>query len=432
MHYATAGRLVSSIGDGFALVAFPLLALGLTHSPVLISGVELAVLAPWLLFGLAAGAYVDRVSRRRLLTTVEVARMVVMLLLAVAIATHHLALAEIYLAAFLITSFETLFDSASMAVVPQLVGDGDLVRANSRLSTAQLTGSQFIGPALGGIAFAAVASLPAVVDGVSFGASAAFLTIALMPAYSRGRHARRGRRDDFALVEPTHAAIRHSFFEDIRVGLRWLFREPRLRLVAGLIPCYAFCQALGLAILVVYCSRVLHLSGAGFGFFVAVVSSGNAIGAWLAPNVQGRLQAGRTLALAGATGGAALLAVGLTSSLGAALVAMWVEAVAVGVGTVTQLSLRQRLVPLELAGRVSSAMRTSTLGAAAIGTLVGGGLAALMGPHAPFAIGGALQVVVALALGTVLIRRLAAEDRGLVDVTQAVEVTEEPTTADLR
>jgi MFS family permease len=432
MHYATTGRFVSSIGDGFALVAFPLLALSLTHSPLLISGVELAVTVPWLLFGLAAGAYVDRVSRRRLLTTVEIARMGVMLLLAAAIATHHLVLAEVYLAAFLITTFETLFDSASMAVMPQLVGEGDLVRANSRLTTAQLTGSQFIGPALGGIAFATVASLPAIIDGVSFAASAAFLMLALMPAYWRGRHARGGRRDGFALVEPTPAEVEHSFGEDIKVGLRWLARESRLRLVAALIPCFAFCQALGLAILVVYCTRVLGLSGAGFGIFVAVVSSGNAIGAWIAPRVHSRLGAGRTLVLAGAAGGAALLTVGLTSTLGVALLAMWVECVAVGVGTVTQVSLRQSLVPLELAGRVSSAMRTSTLGAAAIGTLVGGGLAALIDTHAPFAIGGALQITAALAIGTALVRRLASVEPGVIDVTEAVDVTEEPTTADLR
>src|SRR5579862_9141536 len=101
-------RFVSSVGDGLALIAFPLLAVQLTRSPVLIAGVEFAVTAPWLVFGLLAGAFVDRASRRRLLIFVEVARMAVMLLLGAAIASHHLVLIDVYAAAFLITSLETL------------------------------------------------------------------------------------------------------------------------------------------------------------------------------------------------------------------------------------------------------------------------------------------------------------------------------------
>jgi MFS family permease len=428
MRQVISARFVSSIGDGLVVVAFPLLATRLTRSPVLIAGVAFTTMVPWLLFGLAAGALADRVSRRRVLMVTELTRMVVLLLLAIAILANRLVLAEVYAAAFLVASFETLFDSATMAVIPQLVPDTDLVHANSRYQTAQLSAEQFIGPALGGLLFAAAVSLPVIVDSASFGASAALLAVALRPARRRGRHGR--LRDQFALSEPVATDNRPSLLTDINAGLSWLRRESRLRLLAVMIPAFAFCQCLGLGILVVYCTRVLHLSGIGFGVFVAATASGNAIGAWLAPRVHTRLGAGRTLLCAGAAGGVAYVTVGLTSAIPVALVAMWVEAFAVGVGTVAQISVRQRLVPLEFAGRVSAAMRTATLSAAAVGTLVGGAMAGVFGAHAPFAIGGAAQVGAAIVIGGAFTRRLAAHDRQVVDLRADARLTDSPAAAE--
>jgi MFS family permease len=428
MRHVISARFVSSIGDGLIVVAFPLLATSLTRSPVLIAGVAFATTAPWLIFGLAAGALADRVSRRKVLTVVEVTRMIVLLALAVAIITHQLVLAEVYAAAFLVATFETLFDSATMAVIPQLVPEADLVYANSRYQTAQLSGEQFIGPALGGLLFVAAVSLPVIADSASFAVSAVLLTVALRPSRRRGRHGR--VRENFALAEPVATRDRPSLVADIKAGLAWLGREPRLRLLAAMIPAFAFCQCLGLGILVVYCTRVLHLGGAGFGVFVAATASGNAIGAWVAPRVHTRLGAGRTLLLAGAAGGLGYLIVGLTSATAVALVAMWVEALAVGVGTVAQISVRQRLVPLELAGRVSAAMRTATLGAAALGTLVGGAMAAVLSVHAPFAIGGAAQIVAAVVIGGAFVRRLAVHDRQVIDLRETIDLTDSPAAAE--
>ena len=424
--YATVARWISSIGDGLIFVAFPLLATRLTHSPVLIAGVAFATSLPWLVLGVPAGALVDRVSRRTLLTGVELARMVVLLLLGAAIASHHLVLAEVYLAAFLITAFETLFDAATMAVVPQLVRGGDLVRANSRLQVAQLSGEQFIGPALGGVAFAIAASLPVLVDGASFAASAALLVLALRPARRIGRHARSRRDDDFELDEPVALPDRPSFLRQLREGLTWLVREPRLRLVCGLIATFAFCQGLGLGIVVIYCTRVLHLGGTGFGLFTAAAASGNTIGAWAAPRVHAWLGAGRTLLVAGLVGGAAFLLLAATSTTAIAVAALCAEAVAVGVGMVVSIALRQRLIPLELAGRVSAAMRSTIMGAGAIATILGGGLVVLAGAHAPFAIGGAAQIVAALLIGGALVRQLAAGEPGVIDLTEVVDLTVAP------
>jgi hypothetical protein len=305
----------------------------------------------------------------------------------------------------------------------------DLVRANSRMMIADSTGEQFIGPALGGLAFAAAASLPVIADSASFAASAAILALALRPVRRLGRHGMRRDGDGFSLEEPSSGAPRPSFLRQIQEGVKFLISEPRLRLICGLIASFAFCQALGLGIMVIYCTRVLHLDGTGFGLFTAAVATGNIVGAWVAPRVDNRVGAGRTLFAAGLLAGSAYVVVGATSSTAVALAALIAEALAVGVGSVVSIALRQRLIPINLAGRVSSAMRSCFLGAAAIATLVGGGLVVLVGAHAPFAIGGVIQLLAAIVIGGALARRLSADERDVVDLTEAVDVRESPVDA---
>jgi MFS family permease len=405
------------------LVAFPLLATTVTRDPVLISGVAFASTLPWLVVALPAGALADRLSRRFLVIGVETARAAVVLALAAAIATHHLKIVELYLAAFLITAMETVFDSATMAVVPQLLGPEALVLGNSRMFVAQTTGEQFIGPALGGIAFAAAKSVPAFGDGLSFLASAALLALALRPASRLGKHGHRG--SEFGLVEPSSAGLRPSLSRDISTGLRWLWNEQRLRILTPLVSVFAFCQGMTLAVIVIYCTRVLHLSGTGFGLFVATTATGNVVGGWAAPRVNDRLGTGMTLLAAGVLGGAGLAAVGLTSATGIAIVALIAEAVAVGIGNVASVALRQQIIPLDLAGRVSATMRSCIFGSAAIGALVGGALVVAAGAHAPFAFGGVVQIAAALLLGGALIARLAAHESQVVDVRDSVDLREQ-------
>jgi hypothetical protein len=103
----------------------------------------------------------------------------------------------------------------------------------------------------------------------------------------------------------------------------------------------------------------------------------------------------------------------------------------VGVGKVAAAALRQELVPLDLAGRVSSVVRSSVVGAASIAALTGGGLVVLLGAHAPFAIGGTAQMVAAIAIGGSLARRLAAAEREVIDLRDAVDLIEAPAAVDV-
>jgi len=382
------------MGDGLALVAFPLLATRLTHDARLIAGVALATRLPWLLVSLPAGAIADRVDRRRLLAAVELLRMAVLIALAVSIASHRVDLAQIYAAAFVLGSCETAFIAATQAVVPQLVPTDQLARANGRLVVSESSGEQFVGPAIGGLAFAAAASLPFVADGVSFAASAVLLTRALP------------RRDRAVEPSPGPAPPRRPIRRDVAEGLRWLAGDRVLRATVALIASFAFCQALGMAILVVYGLVVLHLSGAGYGFFVAASALGNLLGAAVARRALARRGTAAVLVAAGILAAAGFAVVGLTSDVVVAAAALAAEAVAVGIGNVATLSLRQARIPDHLAGRVNAASRMCTLGSASVAALLGGALVTFAGPHAPFLIGAGIQLVAAVALGAVLGRHL--------------------------
>ena len=389
----------SSVGDGLALVAFPLLATRLTHDPLLIAGVAVATRLPWLLLSLPLGALADRVDRRRLLMAVELTRMAVLVVLGTLIATGQASIAAIYATAFALGAFQILFIGATQAVIPEMVARERLTAANGRLYAVQMGGEQFLGPALGGLAFAAMASLPFLADGASFAASAALLLLALPRRAQWSKPTGRGR-----------------LTADINEGVRWFVRHRILRLTAGLIAAFAFCQSMGLAILVVYGLRVLRLSGAGFGLFMAGGAIGNLLGALLAARIVRIVGTGRVLVGAGLLAGGAFLVIGRSAQLPVALVALVLEAVAVGVGNVASVTLRQMLIPTPLAGRVNVVMRTCTYGAMTLGALAGGVLATSAGSQAPFAAGGVLQVAATLAIGLPLARRLAVDATTEIDV----------------
>ncbi|GAC1538066.1 MAG: MFS transporter [Acidimicrobiales bacterium] len=365
----------------------------MTRSPALIAGVAVATRLPWLLLSLPAGALADRVDRRRLLMVVEVSRMLVLVVLGGLIASGRASLVALYLSAFTLGAFQILYVGATQAVLPTMVRSDRLSQANSRLFAAQTAGEQFLGPALGGLAFAAMASLPFLADGATFAISGALLAL----AFPRRAH-RRMR---------TTAVANTSISRQVREGLTWFAGHRVLRLVGAMVATFAFCQSMGAAILVVFGLRVLHLSGSGFGIFVAVAAVGNLLGAVAVPQLVRRIGTARALLYAGLLAGASYAVMGAAGSVPLALAALTCEAFAVGVGMVASAVLRQTLIPSDLAGRVNVVMRSCAYGAATIGAVTGGVLAAIGGVRLPFILGGTAEFVGALAIGLPLARILA-------------------------
>ena len=126
-------------------VALPLLALRITRSPAEIAGVVLAARLPWLVFALHAGALADRLDRRRTMVNVDLARALLIGVLAVIAVSESERLWILYLVAFALGIGETLFDTAAQSVLPTVVTGRDLSRANGRLMAAEVTMNRFVG-----------------------------------------------------------------------------------------------------------------------------------------------------------------------------------------------------------------------------------------------------------------------------------------------
>ena len=139
------------------------------------AGLAVAAGLPWLLFALVAGAIVDRSDRRRLMVRVNVARGVLVSVIAVTAATGTATMWSLYLVAFALGVAETLFDNAAQSMLPSIVPPSLLELANGRQYAAEVVANSFVGPPVGGLLFAAAVSLPFWADATSFFLSAALI-----------------------------------------------------------------------------------------------------------------------------------------------------------------------------------------------------------------------------------------------------------------
>ncbi len=207
-----AGSLISNTGDGIRLAALPLLAAQLTTSPVLVSAVTAAQFLPWVTVAPLGGALVDRHDRRRMILATQAWRGLVMLVLALLVATDVVAIWQLCVVAFVITAGEILVDPSVVALVPQLVTDEQLDDANARIASAEIVTNDFAGAPVGATAFGFAPWLPFLLDGVSYVGS-------LVP-FRRLPRARDERRPS--------AGQRSSLATEAKEGLQLLRQHPVL------------------------------------------------------------------------------------------------------------------------------------------------------------------------------------------------------------
>jgi MFS family permease len=396
----------SNLADGIFWVALPLLALRLTDSPALIAGVAFASRLPWLLFALVAGALADRLDRRRTMVLVDLVRAALLGSLTAAVILDVASLPLLYVVAFALGVFETLFDTSAQSIMPSLVRKEQLSVANGRLYAAELTMNQFVGPPLGGL-FAAVAIESA------FGSGAvAYLLAALVLASIAGT------------FRPVREGPPARLDREIAEGLRYLVRHRVLRTLAIMVGISNLGGAATFSIFVLYAVAPgpLGLSEVGFGLLATAGAVGSIAGSLLAPRME-KL-----------TGRANLLAISVAAmAVTAALPAFTTSAIVVAAGmvvgglmsiawNVVTVSLRQRIVPDRLLGRVNASYRLLAWGTLPVGAALGGVLGELLGLRAVFIVAGAMTAL--LVLGRLVITDAAidaAEAEGSVPLAPAAD-----------
>lgn len=371
---------ISNAGDGVRITALPLLAAAVTRDPVAVSGILLAGHLPWLLFTLPAGAIVDRLDRRNLITVVSTLRAAVMAMLCGLVFFGEAGLPALYAVAFLQGVGEVFSDNAVFALVPAVVPKERLEDANGRLEAIVVATNQFAGPALGGLLFAQSAGLPFLVDAGSF------VLMALLIMGIRHR-------------SPARAAAgpRATIRSDIGEGVRWLRARPSLRNLSYIAALTNVALNATFAIFVLFALEELHLSAPAFGILLSIEAVGALAGSLAAGRI--RKHIGIPLALAAALGVAGLANLTMSTTAVVPLVSAMMVAVAFagGVWNVLTNSLRQAVTPDRLLGRVQSAHRLLSWGAIPFGTLLGGGAAAAFGLRAPFLIAAVMLCALAVS-----------------------------------
>jgi MFS family permease len=368
----------ANLADGVFWVALPLLAVQLTRSPVLIAGVTIAARIPWLLAPVA-GALTDRLDRRQTMIRANLVRTVLLGGLALAVAADLASLAMLYAVALLLGIAETLFDTSAQSLLPALVARDDLTRANSRLFAVELVANTFVGPPLGGL-------LAALGLAVAFGVPAA--------AYLVGAGCLVLLAGSFRAVGAGPAGSTR-LRDDIAEGTRFVWRHPLLRPLAIMLGLQnmAFTAFYSVFVLFAVAPGPMGLTEAGFGIVTATLGVGSLLGTWLAVPAERRLGRFRILVLSVVLGAAALAVPVVTANAVLVGASMALTGVTIVLWNVITVSLRQRITPDRLLGRMNASYRLVGWGTQPLGALLGGVLAEALGLRATFLVAAGIVVL---------------------------------------
>ena len=398
--------VVSNLGDGVGLIAYPWLASALTRDPLHIAAVAVITRLPWLLFSLPAGVITDRVDRRRLAAWMDVSRFLLTLGVALAVFAIQgdlaspeaieagtatppeaagLLLGLVYVAALLLGTAEVFRDNAAQTMMPAIVEKESLEIANGRLWGAEMVMNSFVGPPLAGVLIGVGLALPFFVDAGTFAVAAALVFLIA------GEF--RPKKDG----NDTTGAVR-SFRSELKEGVKWLWDHPLFRPMAIALGVLNGTMMMSLATFVLFAQEVLLLDATRFGLLTTGVALGGMVGSFSAHAVSTRLGQGGSLFTTILAGAASLIVSGLTSSFWVFWAMGFVSAYTGTLWNVITVSLRQSLIPDRILGRVNSVYRFIGWGIMPIGSALGGVVVAVVEPalgrewalRAPFLLAGAI------------------------------------------
>ena len=375
------GFTLASSGDGFAYGAVPLLAVVVDPHPLAVSAVIAADSLPWLLLALPAGAFADRFERGPVMAFANIVRATAILAAAALVATNRINLALLIIVVLINAGGRATYYSSLQAMVPELVRSDGLERANGVLTGTEAGTEYLAGPVVGTSLFAVGKSLPFLADAVALIASC--IPFVGLPSRT-----------------PTPAETSNSIWE----GVRLLFADRRLRVLVLMVASLSLFQGMEGGVLVLLATTEWGVREGLYGLFLAATAVGNLLGSALADGQVRRFGSARALIGAAVVSGVGYLLMASAHSWVLAAPAFALVGVAVSVITVVAISLRQRLTPNHLMGRVGSAWRGLVWGAAPVGALVAGGVATLGGLRLPLILAGVLQCAVALVFARPLLR----------------------------
>lgn len=376
---------ISNLGDGITSVAYPWLASAVTRSPALIALSAVVSRLPWLLFTLHAGVITDRFNRKKIIVAMDMLRGGLTIIVGAVIflerdslpslseltnltslETNYSLYFVILVTAFLFGLAEVLRDNSAQTLMPAVVEDKDLEKANGRMWSAESLTNSFIGPPLGSLLIAAAIFLPFFVDAATF-----FIAAALIASM----------KPTVKSFSPETKTGPINFKAEIKEGFSWLWSHPLLRPMAIILGFLNGIAALTGATFILFAQEVLDTTVFIFAILGTAGAIGGIAGGLLGPKVSEKLGSGRSLALALFVMPLSMVLIGFASQWYIVWVLVVIETFTAVLWNVVTVSLRQSLIPSNLLGRVNSVYRFLAWGTIPVGALIGGALvSALEGP----------------------------------------------------
>lgn len=363
------GETVSLFGTQITMLALPLTAVLTLHATSAQLGlVRFAEALPYVIFTLIFGAWVDRRQRKPVLIVANAARGVLIGLVPLLAILHLLQFSLLTAVAFGVGVFTVLFDVTWLAYVPTVISADDLVEANGKV-TMSSAAAEVAGPGLGG-ALVQVLSAPLalVADAISYVVATATLLAIRAP-------------EPVPLAQQGH---RKQLLREIGEGIQTVWANQFLRAIMLMSGLWNMLFGISDTVFVLYAIRELRLQPGTLGAIFGVGAIGGLIGSAISTRVSQRGAFGPVLGIAftfgsipwlllpAVRGAQPLEIVGFT-------LAYFLIRLGLGLWSVLTLSFRQAITPHHLLGRVGASLRFVAYGLGALGFLLAGMLATLLG-----------------------------------------------------
>jgi MFS family permease len=363
------GETTSNVGSAMAVVAMPLTAVAVLHASTFVVGaLQATAWLPWLLIGLPAGAWVDRLPKRRVMVACDCIAFVLFGSVPVAAWTGVLTTVQLVVVALLAGSVKVFFSNAYSPYLRSVVTVKNRPEANAKLQ-GSASAAQLVGPGLGGLA----AEVLGAVSGLAANAlSFAYSALCLIRIDAVEQRPARG--------DGPRTALRTEIAE----GLRLVARDPYLRVMAAFAGAGNFGDAIMESVVVVYLVRTVGVNAGVAGGLVAVMSLGGVTGAMVSGKIAKRFGNARGLLLCQVGGSPFVLLLALTTK-GAGLVLFLAGGIIYLTGTVAAnvmiASFMQTYVPENFLGRVIATENLIAYGTLPLGGLTGAVVGEAFGPR---------------------------------------------------
>lgn len=355
---------VSNLGDGIALLALPWLATLLTRDAAQIALVTAALRLPWLLFSLPAGLMADRINRRALILWADTLRLLVLVVVVLGLGQLHaldqlsasqsqVMIVGLATVAFVLGMAEVLRDNTAQTLLPALVSEQHLEKANGQLWSAEQLVGQFVGPPLAGWLILQSLASPFIANALCLALAWYFVFLIRLPK---------------CVVAPKQVGI----WLQVREAFGWLYERTQMFRLALMLGAYNFLVTGLFTVLILFSQDVLNLNAVQHGMLLTAGAVGGVIGGIACPRIITRLGGTRSVHLALLLSSTAFLMIALANSVLWVALALLTEMFAAIMWNVVTVSLRQRSIPNWMLGRVNSVYRLIGWGMMPLGALAAG------------------------------------------------------------